>query len=534
MEHKKKLVARRIVHSLIRALHPDLDEDTSHPLTVFISHTKLDIELEPRPVRSLLSYLTAQQPEKTWFDSGDIESGSRFAAEIERGVKHTALLAVATDSYSSRAWCRREVLFAKKHRRPVVVVNAIQNREVRSFPYAGNVPVVRWKGDPEEVIDLLLRENLKLRYAELYLGKFKRPDDVILPAGPELVTLFLQRPTGRILYPDPPFGAEEIEILKVAGLEVETPLERHSRENILPPGNAIALSVSEAEDLARFGLRKQHLDAAQLELSRYLLLSGVSLAYGGDLRADGYTVRLANLLRDPLVEKLRGDPARRDNGGAQLVNYIAWPIQTTASDAARLGHLVEVRRLTRPADVDEKLEAAFANLPSETSEVSAVEKRFGWARGLTEMRRRQVTETAAKVVVGGRIGSSSHPYKGRMPGVIEEVVLALRSSQPVYLIGAFGGCAQLLIDSIRGRKRNELTWEYHAAVPHSEELRAMYLKRGLPWDEYDDLNAFIHGSGFSGLHNGLTKSQNQELAVTRSIDRIVALLLTGLRNVLKD
>jgi len=57
------------------------------------------------------------------------------------------------------------VLLAKHFQRPVVVVDAVQEREVRSFPYVGNVPVVRWKGDVQEVIDALLREALRQAYA---------------------------------------------------------------------------------------------------------------------------------------------------------------------------------------------------------------------------------------------------------------------------------------------------------------------------------------------------------------------------------
>ena len=134
-EERRKLVARRLVHLLIRRLRPHNDNEDAPALTIFVSHTKLDLEQEPRVVKALLSHLTATQPEKTWFDSGDISAGSRFAKEIERGVTDAALLAVLTDSYSSRSWCRREVLLAKRFERPVVVVDALQNREVRSFPY---------------------------------------------------------------------------------------------------------------------------------------------------------------------------------------------------------------------------------------------------------------------------------------------------------------------------------------------------------------------------------------------------------------
>lgn len=246
---RRRFIARRIVQLALRRLQPNTASEDAPPLTIFLSHTKLDLETEPRVVKALLAHLTASQPQKTWFDSGDIEVGSRFAKEIEGGVEDAALLAVLTDSYSSRSWCRREVLLAKHFQRPVVVVDAVQEREVRSFPYVGNVPVVRWKGDAQEVIDLLLREALRQAVAAESLEKRKRPGDVVLPAGPELVTLVHRKPDHVVLYPDPPLGAEELAVIEKTGIRVETPLERHAQERDLSTHTlTVALSASLAED----------------------------------------------------------------------------------------------------------------------------------------------------------------------------------------------------------------------------------------------------------------------------------------------
>ena len=206
-EERQKFMARRLVHLLTRQLLPHERDEDDPPLTIFLSHTKLDLEHEPQVVKSLLAHLTMEHPEKSWFDSGDIASGSRFAIEIERGVTDAALLAVVTDSYSSRSWCRREMLMAKHHQRPVVVVDAIQEHEVRSFPYAGNVPVIRWNGHSQDVVDLLLRENLRHAYTLKRLQQCKRPDDYILPSSPELLTVIQREKNQKVLYPEPPLGS---------------------------------------------------------------------------------------------------------------------------------------------------------------------------------------------------------------------------------------------------------------------------------------------------------------------------------------
>jgi len=78
VDERHKLIARRLVHLLIRRLRPRTDNENAPPVTIFLSHTKMDLEHEPRVVKALLAHLTATQPEKTWFDSGDISTGSRF------------------------------------------------------------------------------------------------------------------------------------------------------------------------------------------------------------------------------------------------------------------------------------------------------------------------------------------------------------------------------------------------------------------------------------------------------------------------
>jgi hypothetical protein len=267
-----------------------------------------------------------------------------------------------------------------------------------------------------------------------------------------------------------------------------------------------------------------------LEISRYLLVAGVRLAYGGHLGPLGYTVRLADLLYDPVVEQLRGAVPTGEAHPAELVVYLAWPTVEIAVDVARLGALVEVRRCDRPLDVADATNPALLPAQNEMS-FDAPVNRFAWARGLTVMRERQSTEIAARVIIGGRLGPAGDGYRGRMPGVLEETLLGIRAGRPVYLVGAFGGCARLIIDALEGVQRPELTWSYQRAVPHSEELRALYRERKQIWDEYEEIAADLKARGIGSLKNGLTLEENRELATTHSAERIIELVLRGLQQV---
>lgn len=532
VEERHRFIARRLIHLLIRRFRPRDENEDAPPVTIFLSHTKMDLEHEPRVVKALLAHLTATQPEKTWFDTGDISTGSRFTHEIEKGIKDAALLAIVTDSFSSRSWCRKEVLFAKHHQRPVVIVDAVQERETRRFPYSGNTPVIRWNGlghGANSVVDLLLREVLRHAYSEEFLKQRMHEGDVVLPAGPELLTIVHHKKDQVVLYPDPPLGPEELEVLGRTGVNVETPLQRHAlAHDLRSRGLTVALSVSGAEDLARYGLRKAHLDSILLELSRYLLVAGVRLAYGGHLKADGYTLRLAELLRDPTVEQLRGEP-KADLAASELVTYLPWPTLASVHDEARLGPLVDVRRCDRPSDIDETLDPSFVASPKAEIPTDKLLSRFALSRGLTVMRERQVRELDARVVVGGKVGRPDNSYLGRMPGVLEETLLGIRAQRPVYLVGAFGGCARLALDALSGVPRTELTTAYHHALPFAKDLKQLYNDRSLKWDDFEDIADELKACGLSGLKNGLTVNENQELATSRSAERIVELILQGLQ-----
>lgn len=210
---------------------PPQVEGTPEPVMVFISHSKQDGEPLAKQVRDIIHHSSL----KSFFDAYDIPSGRSFAKEIKGRIKKSALLVVQTDSYASREWCRLEVLTARRHEVPVVVLNAIKEGEPRSFPYVGNVPVVMAGSLDEARISLalgrLLDEYLKSLYWRMHLAFFQGllPGALLLPRAPDLLTLVASRvaesPTPTIIHPDPPLGNAERELLQemVPKLRLETP-----------------------------------------------------------------------------------------------------------------------------------------------------------------------------------------------------------------------------------------------------------------------------------------------------------------------
>ncbi len=192
------------------------------PIKLFISHTKR----EPKALQ--LAEALKQELDNTqvgrFFDSVDIASGQNFADDIEDNIKDAALMAIRSDRYSDSPWCRMEVMAAKRLNRPMIVIDALQQHEDRSFPYLSNVPGIRFDleqplATPEArqklhaIIDFALLEVLRFVYVEKHFAHLKAcdwlPQDVFILSRPpeerDLRTSKLQH----VVYPDPPLGYEE-------------------------------------------------------------------------------------------------------------------------------------------------------------------------------------------------------------------------------------------------------------------------------------------------------------------------------------
>jgi hypothetical protein len=528
-------MARRLVIEVSRFLM-GLERGERVPLRLFVSHAKQDID--KGPFQAVVDHLNATQPIETWIDSAKIEGGTNFAHAIEEGVRNTqAVLALVTTHYSARPWCRREVLLAKKHDRPLVVADCLDAVDIRAFPYLGNVPAIPFgHGGAARAIDLLLKENLRRLVAQRTLERLRQPQEIIFTAPPELVTLAsLPRPSS-ILYPDPPLADEEVEVVELLGHQAETPLQRAGKRKSLAKLK-VALSTSESDDIASAGAIPEHLKAALVEVSRHLLVRGAVLVYGGHLGEAGYTRTLFDLVRShQLLAEL--PPVER------IINYVGWPLPLTDKQRADFRQVARLTRTPRPDRVESLEPDTFVPEPAYFP-ASSAERRYAWARGMTAMREQQTDEVAARVVIGGTNGATikARPgggsqvswYSGRIPGVMEEALLTLRAGRALYVCGGFGGVAGLLADLLEGRVSAKFTWDYQRQAPFSDGMKELYARQGVEWWDYPAMRELVAQTGAAGLArcNGLSTDENLELFRARDIDRIVELLLTGLETILE-
>ena len=252
---------------------------------------------------------------------------------------------------------------------------------------------------------------------------------------------------------------------------------------------AIAVSISDSPDLAYLGLGERHLRDIMVEIARHLMSAGATLVYGGDLRQHGYT----ELLFEVAARYHKGVDSR-----PAFTNVLPWPVHIgIAPDelAQRIRDLGEYAELVR-------LGPDGSELPKDAERERVQPRDDEWTPALTAMRHRVTEETQARIVLGGAV----EKYRGRMPGIAEETLIAINAGQPVYLIGGFGGCTRDICVDMR-------------FIEPERSARQWAMRDWFAPKKMED------------LHNGLTLEENRRLACSAHTDELVTLILRGLHRV---
>ena len=252
----------------------------------------------------------------------------------------------------------------------------------------------------------------------------------------------------------------------------------------------IAISIAESPDLTRLGMSERHLTGARATMATYLLSFGYRLAYGGDLRRGGFAEQLFELVS-------RYDRSPQSRGRPGVTDYLPWPVCATLSHdeyhdlSERFGNTAEVKCLAQDGTVLEDFE--FPETP--------VYDQHEIAASLTAMRQTVLSETSARVVLGGKVEG----HMGSMAGIAEEALLTLQAGRPLYVVGGFGGCARDIAESL-------------------EMVEPLHAPPRTAWDGHEAFASYCADA----LNNGLTDDENRILAKTPHIHQAVGLILRGL------
>lgn len=282
-------------------------------------------------------------------------------------------------------------------------------------------------------------------------------------------------------------------------------------------GKTIGISISESDNLSELGYGVSHLRDAIIEIARYILATGGKLAYGGDMRQGGFTELIFDLLA-----YYKADKELQPND--RFYSYLAYPISTTLTlqKEAELKQNVSFRKVAPPNDLT-------IVSPNEFLKPDSTENLYVWARCLTQMRQEMESNCNARIFIGGR----TKGFKGKCPGILEELMIAIHYNHPVYLVGAFGGITKDAIDTLNGKVPDSLSAEYYF---DNSDYRSLfnYYNENHPNNAIDYKNylSVLQSIGLKGIaeQNGLSESDNLRLTTTPHISEMVYLIMKGLTN----
>lgn len=497
------------------------------PISVFISHSKQgNSESRGRDgedaAKEIRDFLYNDTKLNSFFDVHDILDGYKFGDQIKNHIGKCSLLILFTNTYSSREWCRIETLTAKENHVPIVAVFMMKGEVDRVFPYIGNIPSTVYDGNWRKVVNLLLRTSLDQQIETNMLRSVVDNVTTFLPYPPEALSMSLfDDRVVKVLYPEPPLGNEELEILKKIsnkmGRQINfcTPMS-HFTENIDLQEKKIGISIASSTDIAEFGVGNEMFKDLTIELTRHILKANGRMIYGGDLRDNGFTELFCDLARQ------YGQKEKANDNVQYIKNYLSWPLYndlTLDKVADYLASRIELiyskpGRAVRPEE-----ENLF--IPSRVSNDAMLK----WATSLTQMRTESIEESDARIITGGKMQG----FLGFMPGIAEEFMIAYNKKKPIFLIGGFGGCAHVLANIIECKSDSNALLD----VAFRDESYKEFIEWAAENDTQVDY-AFFDRIKIDELNNGLDLSENRILFHSVDIVEIVALVLKGLNKILKD
>lgn len=508
------------------------DKGKSSSVKIFLSHAKSGDtgRLHAEVIKRFIENTNMSH----FFDATEISPGFKFDEEIIKNIKESTMVAICSDAYSSRYWCQREILCAKEHNRPMIAVDCLDDYEDRIFPAGSNVPCIHVSPEsPLSEADILrlltaaILETVRcchsLKSLESYQSQgWIRKDCVLSSRPPEIrqILTFKNQGHSNICYPEPPIYTEEACWHNEMGFDSFTPLWHMTEASVLN-GLRIGISVSDVPSNAFSDIHLPESQTARLsqDLARHLLARSATLIYGGDLRKDGFT--------EFILDEAVALKSRLNSEELHVENHLAWPIYKTNNEIiawrANYSGVMRTVECDVPYDI-----AGDVNKDNFLPPTTAQNKYF-WSRCLTEMRLRSVDSSHARICVGGKLFG----YNGKMPGVLEEILIAFNKNKPMYLLGAFGGVVGEVCKVLRGEAYPDTLNESWQLTHNDGYVHLQTIARTQDMHaDYDQVKTALEGLDIAMLAvtAGLDEETYMRLMETPFVDECIHLIIQGLKN----
>ncbi|HOS61693.1 MAG TPA: hypothetical protein PLA59_04710 [Myxococcota bacterium] len=536
---KEQRAILAMAHEIYRYGFAEIDEKSPgkcSSIKIFLSHAKAG-DTGRLHAESIYKYIDTTNMSR-FFDATEISPGFKFDEEIIKHIKESTLVAIGSDAYSSRYWCQREILCAKQHQRPIIAVDCLQDFEDRVFPAGSNVPCVHVSPDtPISEPDILriliatILETIRYLHAKKSLKYYQSQnwidnDCAIISRPPEIRQVIDLKNSGKqkICYPEPSLYSEEADWLSHFEVDAFTPLWNKAEDGALSSFRiGISISDNPVSNYSEHHLHADHLKRLSQDLARHLLARAGTIIYGGDLRKDGFT---QFILDEAIALKTR---LNTDN--IHVENHLAWPLYVSDSKIvawrAKYNRIIKTVEHDIPDDIAKDIEKSVFIAPSGT------DNKYIWSRCLTLMRKKSIELSHARICAGGKLAG----YHGKMPGVLEEIIISIEKNKPIFLLGAFGGVVAEVCKTITDKAIAKPITEHWQITNNAGyfELQEKAKKENQNAD-YVKVEKLLEDIAVDDLarSSGLSSDEYQRLMESPFVDECVHLILKGLKKLASD
>lgn len=532
-----KSILLKLSHELYRWGFGEIDKKKSckdSSITLFLSHCKSG-EIGKEIAQQIKKYIDNTNM-NSFFDAIEISPAAEINEEIIINIKHSTILAIESDNYYSRYWCQKEILVAKKNKRPIIVIDCLDNFEDRIFPFGANVPCISITKNSsiseKDIINILLAallETIRNEYSLIVLkyyqeNKWIANDCELISRPPEAIQIkdWTERKIKKICYPEPPLYKEEVDYFVPKEIEVFTPLWDENASLDIFKDLRVGISISDCtlSSFSEFHLDSESLKRLSQDIARHLVARECTIIYGGDLRNDGFT---NFILDEALVVNSRVKSEEK-----KVENHLAWPIYLNPDEKIkdwREKYFLVMKTIKNilPDDINKKIDNNKF-LPPTT-----VDNKYIWSRSLTSMREISINSSDFRICAGGKLSS----YKGKMPGVLEEIIISIEKDKPIFLLGAYGGVVGEVCNTILQHSITEpLTEKWQ--IEKNEDYFELQKKAKINnmHADYEKIKSKLENLDIQKLADkvGLQKEEYERLMFSPFSEECLHLILRGLRN----
>ena len=148
------------------------------------------------------------------------------------------------------------------------------------------------------------------------------------------------------------------------------------------------------------------------------------------------------------------------------------------------------------------------------------------------MRLNSIESSHARICAGGKLFG----YSGKMPGVLEEILIAIDKKKPIFLLGAFGGVVGEVCKVLRGETYPEPLTEAWQLTHNAGyvDRQAIARAQGMHAD-YEQVKTVLTGIDIPTLckTSGLDEKLFRRLMDSPFVDECVHLIVHGLKSLVR-